>query len=458
VTVSRAYLAQRLRRAEPRGRLADALDPGGAGDPPALREGPRARLTLSELDAAVERYAALGLGPTPREAFALDRLRCVLGAPPLWTAETPAVEPPPATTPASEIRESEWSIPFANGTAGAPRLSADGSQLFQLDARAGLQVLARDSGEVQWSLPLCSSQHEYFQTPAVSPDGSSLFAAGGTGYRDAFIVAVDLDDRSVRWSQRLDGGQQLCPPQLTPDGKTLLVTTPGSQRLRAFDADTGDQRWELPLNGVRTHFPQPMAFSPDGGTAYCPLMAPMGDAKLLAVDVATGAEKWNVSHGSGVNVSGAVISGDGKTLFYARYNGLTAVDTATGEVRWNTFVRIHENVAHAPVLSPDGATVALAGERGLYVLDAATGAQRHLVESERFNVPAFIEGGAALLVQDRLGRFCRVDAANGARTPVLDFPSNELTSEFLLAPGDRWAYAVQGGALKSIDLQKAAHP
>ena len=76
------------------------------------------------------------------------------------------------------------------------------------------------------------------------------------------VVVVSVGKKLVE-KQRWETPTEPWGLALTPDGKTLLVTTIADRTLIAFDAGDGDERWQVPLSRE----PRGVAISPDGTTA-----------------------------------------------------------------------------------------------------------------------------------------------------------------------------------------------
>ncbi len=155
---------------------------------------------------------------------------------------------------------------------------------------------------------------------ALSRDGSTLVLAGhsyGTGEFNIDFGTVAFDTRGpsrgeVRWVARYDRGPGITPERanavaISPDGSSVFVGgTSGSFETNdyryttvAYDAASGEQRWEALRNWEGTDFDEinAMAVSPDGSAVYATGQSTanrQSDIATIAYSATTGQELWNV--------------------------------------------------------------------------------------------------------------------------------------------------------------------
>jgi outer membrane protein assembly factor BamB len=136
---------------------------------------------------------------------------------------------------------------------------------------AELDALGRDSGEVQWTVPLSGW--------VTSTDGEAFAADTGVG-------AVDLATGERRWYRELPADARASIPRVT-DGTVVVGTSAGT--VRAFDADTGDPLWQC--RGDWRAIGSPSLYD---GTAYVSFGDPayFEGGSLVALDLADGTEQW----------------------------------------------------------------------------------------------------------------------------------------------------------------------
>lgn len=182
-------------------------------------------------------------------------------------------------------------------------------------------------------------------------------------------------------------GDSLNDLVVSPDGATVYVTgyqNMGGPDLDyatvAYDAGTGEQRWltrfDDPVAG--TDDPRAIAVSEDGSTVVVTGQSRgegtgLTDWGTVAYDAATGEERWQVLRNGSANEidisNNVVIAGD--TVIVAGSVGNTdrqsdwetvAYDLATGEERWaKGNGEALTDVPQALALTPDGGTVVVAG-------------------------------------------------------------------------------------------------
>jgi len=128
---------------------------------------------------------------------------------------------------------------------------------------------------------------------SIGPDDMLYYVADLS-----YLEALDPASGSLRWSNFTD--DVLDTPMVSPDGRTIIAAGvptfgyPGF--IKAFDAASGAEIWEVPLPGefyprprwLGTHYPR---FTPDSRTAYVSTVSISGDNPdphtfLYALDVA----------------------------------------------------------------------------------------------------------------------------------------------------------------------------
>ncbi|WP_051712734.1 PQQ-binding-like beta-propeller repeat protein [Spirillospora albida] len=297
-------------------------------------------------------------------------------------ASTPAAPPPQAR----QLWKRDIGFDPYGGLAAGDRLlyvSADQGRLFALDPRTGRERWRyrtgdRGEGAASWRTPV--------------PAGGVLYA----GWPDANgpLFAFDADSGRVRWRSPVAADAR--DPAV---GGGLVVAC--SKDCHALDARTGAERWRRSLGNVlgavpviagpavfvnsldalhaldlrsgRTRWRRAMEQQPTGGEgARGPVVAgglvlcSNGVGDLLALDAATGRERWRFVGGTGVGT--AHVSGG--AAFVADGSGtMVALDAATGRVRWR-YPTGGDDVGRGSV--SDGVLCFTAGDSALG-LDAATG-------------------------------------------------------------------------------------
>jgi len=198
-------------------------------------------------------------------------------------------------------------------------------------------ALDRDGGKERWQVttgPLLpfpwghESGDVYVSSPVVS--GGTVVAGAG----DGMVYAVDLASGRVRWRGATEGRVRSSP---AVDGGTVYVGS-ADGRVYAFDLATGAERWRFETEGVG-HFSGDFGYDRrtiQSSPAVADGMVYVGarDGKFYALDAATGALRWRVSHEtSWINTSPAVVDG---VVYLGSSDAsiVQAVDALTGKERW----------------------------------------------------------------------------------------------------------------------------
>lgn len=219
-----------------------------------------------------------------------------------------------------------WRIPVGfSACACAPFTPAVSGGLVYVGNDSGdLLAVNRASGRLDWRLKTPSGTNVH--TPVVAGGvvyvGSDPGEPGGTG---GGVFAYDAGTGEPRWSSTVAASRA---PALA-DG-TLYVTSHigDAYAVVALDAASGMERWRAPLASRTASAPFPGALAlPSGGvpavagdTVYVGAFNNYyADGDLLALDAATGAERWRVTLAGGVSES---VSVSGGTIFASTGEGL----------------------------------------------------------------------------------------------------------------------------------------
>jgi outer membrane protein assembly factor BamB len=316
--------------------------------------------------------------------------------------------------------------------------------------------------------PTSGPGHQYgLSAPIVV--GEAVVAVGPRA-----VIGVSATDGSVLWTVDRRFGPSVSPAAGTVGDATLILYTEGfgtgppaasatpsptasptpssdgetpPSFLVAIDAEGREPAWDEPL---RLEAVSRTGVTVEGDTAY------VADrrGKVYAVDVASGALRWNADAGDPVTVPLAAAEGtvvaaiQGDRTTRAR---LVAFDAETGEVRWR-----HE-VAGAAVfgsaVSIDaGSVFAGFSDQSVRAFALEDGAERW---ASRVNGLAFVGipvvADRAVLVVDAAGQLYRFDRDTGER--IWDFALNELVvRSSALVIGDHVLVASVHGDLAAIDL------
>jgi outer membrane protein assembly factor BamB len=349
-------------------------------------------------------------------------------AAPLWTAKGPAAE---SLAPRDRTLRAAGDLVIATtGFAGPGRTRAYDARTGRLRwahwtgpsafvvAVAGRSVVVAPqygpligldlaTGRERWRFELADGQGPESGTIA----GDTLFV--GTSFPSEgavdppVVYALDLATGRQRWRAVLDPGTDLQwgAPVLAP-GLVLVADTLSHQgsapasHLHALDTQTGRRRWRADLHAPEQGFfaERPVVtgdlahlatvsgmllavdtrsgrevwrdeggFSALAGVRDGLVIALAGD-RLVALDAAGGARRWQTPIGKGEGEQWAVLAGD--AVLVAGGGALVAVDAATGAARWRAAV----GDAVGPPVAAGGRVYVAAGDR-LVAVDRASGRQ-----------------------------------------------------------------------------------
>ena len=255
-----------------------------------------------------------------------------------------------------------------NTDARAPESEVELSWTYETDERTGVPAVVSDTVYLKGSNQIfavdLTDETERWSVEVDSVGLRSVAVIDDTVYVPTFdgILSLNANTGSENWSTQEVGATS----PLIIDGTVYA----GSSSLFAFDAATGDRRWEMPVEAQATISTTP-AFA-DGslfvGTAEG---GDNGAGSIRAIDTETGDEQWRVQTGPirfsspGIR-NETVIVPDNKGTIYA-------LATKDGTKRWS--VEISESLTCPPTISDE--TVYIGSQDGtLYALNLETGDQR----------------------------------------------------------------------------------
>jgi PQQ-like domain len=213
---------------------------------------------------------------------------------------------------------------------------------------------------------------------AVSPDGSTLFAAGysqltGRSPRNYFVAAFSSATGAMLWQAGAGTSGIAGPLVIAPNGSAVFVT--GQSGTDAYNAGTGATQWTAPIDGTS------IAVAPDGSAVYLASYAVGAGGTnegylTTAKSATTGVTLWTSTYfvrDGGSTPTSIAADPDGSAVFITgttpnaatRDLAITTVayDPATGAQLW---VRRIQKSGGTPRLavSPDGSTLFATGDSG----------------------------------------------------------------------------------------------
>lgn len=234
----------------------------------------------------------------------------------------------PPSGDARTLLTSDASVPYAI-PAGDLVLAPRGQEVVAVPVAGG---------DPRWSLPAGAPMNG--TEPVVAGDTVIVPLAG------AGLASVDLATGRPRWVHPIASAQGTGAPVVLPGGDVLYAVG-GLVRL---DGATGRPRWTVP--GVTVFGPIAVA----GGAVVAAAVTDAGSA-LLAVDLASGAERWRRPFNPAPLVGPA---GSGDVVVAVDAGGTTvAFDAGTGRPRWLYAMRTGPSAT--PVILGDRVILSEAG-------------------------------------------------------------------------------------------------
>ena len=243
---------------------------------------------------------------------------------------------------------------------GSPALSPDGRTIYVAGSKQYVYALKAgdcktDCGTLRWQFPFGGTD----ASPAVAPDGT-VYVVSRSGTLHALNPGDDLEPAArLRW--KVDTGSPAnshSSPALGRDG-TVYVGTDGDI-LFAFDPN-GVEKWQFEASDDIESSP---AIGEDG-TIYFGSR----DGLVYALDP-SGKQKWPPLTTVGSVLSSPAIGADGTVYVNSHGEMLYAIEPVTGQVVWTSPLRdggVGYSRHSSPITAPDG-TVYVAAYGRLYAL------------------------------------------------------------------------------------------
>jgi WD40 repeat protein len=245
--------------------------------------------------------------------------------------------------------------------------SADGKWFATGGRDKKVRVWDAASGKTVRELPSSWMNEKNIE---FSKDGKFLFCPD-IDHKTIVKWNIGTGEEAMRFAYKKDTPvQSLWAYCLTSDGKTMVAASSGERRdggmLVGWDVETGEQRFQKPIDDPNLMMFPVGQFSPDGKffSGMFKLMSVDDPKKMLLPDRKRG------SHLPGV------FSSDGKRILFTEYADdarqkwlLGVYDIETGKRLLDLPVPSHVTAA----ISPDGKTLAVAGAKDISFHDAATG-------------------------------------------------------------------------------------
>jgi DNA-binding beta-propeller fold protein YncE len=258
------------------------------------------------------------------------------GLVPAITAGGQAALAAPRVAMATPSLTRNWVATNPNGLGTSVVVSPDGSTVYT----AGGLVVADNAatGAELWATPSMTATDI-----AISPDGTTLYVTG-RGSAGYLTTALNASNGAVLWSASYAGvgpyGSDPASIVVSPDGSQVFVTGSSSNSTTSFllayatvayDAATGAQQWAVRYSDDGLYASaSSAAMSPDGSTVYVTGVAsvPVGKrtyyrATTIAYEAASGTQAWAEQYSTAANRSAGgttvAVSPDGSTIYVYGY-------------------------------------------------------------------------------------------------------------------------------------------
>ncbi len=267
--------------------------------------------------------------------------------------------------------ETRWKLGLPGAELFPPRLLGDG---ILIASRSGnLVLLQPKTGEIL-------TERSVGPSLALSPiwDGRTLFLATP----DREVMAYDVEERKELWRSKLQD-----PPLAMTSGAGLVLVSDRSGGLHAFEALTGELRWQFQGRG---NFEAQATFDDAGERLY------LGDTAgfLYSISVREGKVHYRWANGAAITHS-ALLEED--RLFVVSYaNTLFSYRTGNGHELWRT------NLLGRPAAAPGRVrrrlvVLTLNGHVAEYAAGGGQpGPQIYTAPDDILPYPTFVPGGMAL--------------------------------------------------------------
>ncbi|MEM6331087.1 MAG: PQQ-binding-like beta-propeller repeat protein [Planctomycetota bacterium] len=281
-----------------------------------------------------------------------------------------------------------------------------GGVVYLGDADGTLHAVGLDTGKPVWKRTIEDSGF----TAGAAVAGGRLFVGDYNGVVRCFSLAGG-DEGSEAWSFATESEVNAAP---IPHGDTLLVTTEAGE-LIALAAATGDERWRFQIDGPLRCSPTVLAGT--GGSGHALLAG--CDARLTAVDLATGREAGAVDIGGQTGSTAAIL---GRRAYFGTEAGeflaVDAGDPATPKIAWRyRDPRRGQGIRTAAAVTDQLVAYGSNG-KALYGLRPADGEAlwEKPVRSRVESSPVIVrgpQGAARVVAATARGRLLMLDAASG---------------------------------------------
>ncbi|MFE1808919.1 PQQ-binding-like beta-propeller repeat protein [Streptomyces sp. NPDC059533] len=259
--------------------------------------------------------------------------------------------------------ELKWTYRTGDTTGSAKVEAAAGGSVYVVTGRGVIHVVAADTGKQRWVEPADGTRGG---VRALAVAGPSLYAVS-----DEDVRALDAATGKQRWQVSASGGAA----HIEVASGTVYVSCesdePGVEyaeehaTLFALEADTGNIKWQY-----RSANPLRSDPAVSGDTVYIGSW----DNQLHALDAVSGTSKW--AYDAREPIGSTPVVADGVVYATTQYGTVVAVDARTGDEVWRDDAPKYGTGGRAPQVVDGVVYVADGDRKRIRALDARSGAQK----------------------------------------------------------------------------------
>ncbi|MFE6049944.1 PQQ-binding-like beta-propeller repeat protein [Kitasatospora sp. NPDC056446] len=243
---------------------------------------------------------------------------------------------------------------FGSSDMKSPTAYAAGVFYYLCETPNAFNLLAAvdaTTGEVKWATSMAMTDSgggadaEYYLASLVAVSGNTVYVCGtvhshsslDSGQTTGYIRAFDGATGKGLWRVK---GTDINNVLVPPTGPYLLAAsgTPSDKSGQVQMIDTGKEGargWKIPVADTASYFEAGWPVTCHAAGLF--VFAGAGDT-LLAVDAATGTEKWHqrfkAKNGDQIRIGAPFASPDGATVYLPAGSDLAAFASADGTVKW----------------------------------------------------------------------------------------------------------------------------
>ena len=232
-----------------------------------------------------------------------------------------------------------WAAPTARNFFASAVVSSAGV-VFASSRDACVSAWVVATGEAAWRDVRCLSPGDMLASPALSADGSVLYAVTQSGE----LAALNTADGAIHWTRDLSVGIDGSIAVSPSTGDLFLGDFSGA--ISSIAASDGSVRWAFQTGSLVASTP-----ALGGGSVF----VTSTNGLLYNIEEATGVLIWNTTVSNPSTLSADAItcsptlSLDGASVFIGTYDGLVvSVSSATGRIQWRRNVSAALNTPVAP--------------------------------------------------------------------------------------------------------------